>query len=335
MKQVQIIFDPVAHKYTDNEGNKYTSVTQKLDKYKKKYDSEFWAMYRALDQMKYKLRPDTTKRIIWVDNGKDKKGWYGLPELYAGIFQTVKTPVQIKAEWSEVTEQSLVRGNNKHNFLEDCVNEFYSKGETINSSIAPTDYDFKDSLFVIRSSSDIHFSPLALVEPEIHAVLVDLLNSGYTLYAEKRVYSYDHKISGTIDILAVNANGDFWIVDWKTNKDELQFEAGYYKKAWDKGRNAKVKTDEFIKTDDRLLYPLNHLYECKGSMYSLQLSLYAYICELWGLKCKGLLLCHIRPMVDKYNEEVLGIDGKVKFYPPDFYQIQYLKDDIHTIVNHN
>lgn len=332
MKKVKIYFDEPTHTYTDEEGSKYTSVTTYIDKFKEKYDSEFWAMYRALDQMNYKLRPDTRKRKIWVQPYPGRKGnWYGLPELYAGIFPTHKSGTQIKDEWKQVAESACARGNHKHNFLEDCINDFYeSKGTASDIHQVANDQGY---ILRIQNVAELEGSPMADLEPEIYSMLKRVVADGYTLFAEKRVYSYEHKISGTIDVLAVNADGEFWIIDWKTNKDPLLFEAGYYKKVWDKGRTAKIKTDEFVRKNDRMLPPLNHLPACKGTTYTLQLSLYAYICELWGLKCKGLLLTHIRPMLDVYDKEIPDEYGNVQFYKPEFYQLHYLRDEVASILN--
>lgn len=332
MKKVKIYFDEPTHTYTDDEGNEYTSVTTYINKFKVKYDSEFWAMYRALDQMNYKIKPNPTDRKIWVQAYPGKKGkWYGLTELYAGIFPTYKTPNQIRNEWKQTADDACARGNDKHNFLEDCINEFYHNSSTVSTiSDVATDQDY---VLKIQTVADLNNSPIAKMEPEIFEMLKGLVDSGYTLFAEKRVYSYEHRISGMIDVLAVNADGEFWIVDWKTNKDKLLFESGYFKKVWDKDRKAKIKTDDFVKKDQRMLAPLNHLQDCKGNLYTLQLSLYAYICELWGLKCKGLILTHIRPILDKYDNVIPDDKDNVQFYAPDFYQINYLRNDIKSILD--
>jgi hypothetical protein len=331
MKKVKIYFDEPTHTYTDDEGNKYTSVTTYIDEFKKKYDSEFWAMYRALDQMNYKIKPNPSTRKIWVQTGRGKGKWYGLTELYAGIFPTKKRPQEIQQEWKQTGVVACERGNHKHNFLEDCINDFYnSQGKSADISRVAADQGF---ILQVRSVAELEGSPMADMEPEVYDMLKRVVADGYTLFAEKRVYSYEHRISGTIDVLAVNDAGEFWIIDWKTNKDPLLFESGYFKKVWDTGRKKKIKTSEFVKKNDRMLPPLSHLHEAKGTLYTLQLSLYAYICELWGLKCKGLVLTHIRPILDVYDEEIPDENGNVQFYKPEFYQLNYLKDEIASILN--
>ena len=91
----------------------------------------------------------------------------------------------------------------------------------------------------------------------------------------------------------------------------MKFTSGYYKKI------NGVKTNEWVSKDERLKYPLNHVQECKGMIYTIQLSLYAYICGLWGYNVIKLELCHL---VD--NEE------------PTFYDIEYRKQEVHKMIMH-
>lgn len=306
MKQVKITFNEELHKYTDEEGSVYTSVTQLIGKVTPEYPAKFWAMYRALDQTGYKLAPDIPNDTIIVGGVR-----YTITELYAGIVRTLKTPAEIKADWKAITDRSLARGNKTHNYLEDCVNAFYKKG---NNEFQLSDINETSFRFKIVSEEQLHNSPLQYSHKLVYDTLVKMIASGYTIYAEKRVYSYEHKVSGTIDILAVRGK-EFWILDWKTNKDELKFLPGYYKKAWNSDRSDKVKTDKWVATDERFEYPLHNLHLSKGMGYVLQLSLYAYLCEMWGLQCKGLILFHLR-------------EDDEKVYPPRPYTLEYKKHEV-------
>jgi len=317
MRKIQIYFDEEKHKYTDEEGNVYTSTTQLIGQVTPQYDAEFWAMYRALDQMNYKIRPDTMNRMIYVN-----KQAYSLPALYTGLFRTRKTPAEIRKEWKAVTQRSLDRGNRTHNYLEDCINQFYGKktGEKTSGNIFELDEVAEDTFkHKFTSAHELANSPMKDSHPEVYKTLMDLLKAGYTIYAEKRVYSYDHKVSGTIDILAVRGK-DFWIVDWKTNKDPLKFESGYYKKVWNADRSEKVKTNNWVKRYKTFLHPLHNLECSKGMGYALQLSIYAYICELWGLNCKGLLLYHLR-------------EDDERVYPPKLYKMNYIKEKVALLMD--
>ncbi len=74
--------------------------------------------------------------------------------------------------------------------------------------------------------------------------------------AEKFVFSPKNKIAGIIDLLARHKKtGEIFILDWKTNK-EILFKSKYYKYGFK---------------------PIEHLYDCNGIHYTLQLNLYQHI----------------------------------------------------------
>ena len=110
MKKVKLFFDPVTHTYWDeDDGNKnyYTSATQLIGQYSPPYDSEFWAVYRALDQFGHKLVPNTDTRTIKVHRALwDTVGWgdteeyreFSLQELINGAVPMNWTKDQIVAE---------------------------------------------------------------------------------------------------------------------------------------------------------------------------------------------------------------------------------------------
>lgn len=103
---------------------------------------------------------------------------------------------------------------------------------------------------------------------------------------EVRIYSVEHGLAGTIDLILRLENDEFILVDWKTN--------------------ATLRgAGETFKNDDRLRNLPDHSF----SHYTLQLSIYAYLLEQeYGMKCKRLKLVHL--MNEKHN----------------IYEIQYLKD---------
>jgi hypothetical protein len=324
MKKVQIYFEPIEHKYTDDEGNVYTSATQLIDKYKPKFHKEFWAFYRAVDQeygMLSKPRPDIPNRIWCKTYPSDVGRYYTLPELAAGIINLRKHPDLITQEWLEVAHAACERGNKEHDYLENCVNGIYNE-KTVDHTLAVN--ELPSFALAIKDIKALENSPLAKTHKPVFELFKKLLHRGFTLFAEKRIYSYEHQISGMIDILAVNANNEFYIVDWKTNKDPLKFKSGYYIKEWNRNRTEKIKTDQWVDKDERMFAPIDDLQNCKGTLYSLQLSLYARLCELWGLKCLGLVLCHLRIEVK---------DKKEIHHDPIFYDIPYLKSHIDKILS--
>lgn len=296
-KQVKLFFDPVEHKYTDDENNVYTSVTTLIGKYEPPYPSQYWAVYRALDQTGFRLVPSPETQTIKVvgKNGitLNTNAQALFKFIQEGKIVTKKTPLEIQTEWEKEAEEACLIGTEKHDYLEECINKFYAETKTeVNKTDDTNSTASKGFKFKIKTIKELDDSPLKLTDPEIYNLLVRYLKNGFTLYAEKRVYSYFYKVSGTIDVLAIKGK-EFVIIDWKTNKHELKFNSGYYKKTWNADRTEKVKTKTWVSTSAKMLKPIHHLPHCKGTVYSLQLSIYAHLVERWGYTCTGLVLCHL------------------------------------------
>ena len=67
-RQTKISFDPVPHKYYDDGGIEYTSVTTLIGKYAPKFNKRYWSMYTALRDAGYKVRGDNKQyKVIYVD----------------------------------------------------------------------------------------------------------------------------------------------------------------------------------------------------------------------------------------------------------------------------
>lgn len=270
--EIQLFFDEVQHKYYDNTGAHYTSVTQFIDKFKPKFDELYWATKKAQER--------------------------GVP---VG---------QVLNEWAIIRNNSCERGSNTHNFLEDNINVMYEGTATS---------QFKDILersknqtykYKITNEVELYSSPIREKLPTIYVYLMGLIRQGFVLFAEKRVFSFKYKIAGTIDLLAVRGN-EFLIVDWKTNKEDLKFTSGYYKKV------NGVKTNQWVSKQEYFDYPLNNLMNCKGIIYTLQLSLYSYLVELHGMKNVGCSLFHI------INNDFENVKK---------HKIEYLKQDVHRVL---
>ena len=286
MEQRTIKFDANQHKYTDEFGNTYVSVTQLIGQFTPQFDERYWLMYKALEK-KYKVKPDVKNNIILVDGTPFK-----LDELYdesshktSGIQQVCSS---IKNEWIHKTQVAIDKGNETHEYMETCIKQFSKAADVDISKFSKTlDSSFK---LKITSMEELENSPLRYSHESIYRKLAYFVSQGFVIYAEKRVYSPLHLIAGTIDVFVIRGK-EFYILDWKTNKKPLKFEAGYFKKKW--VGNEKIETDEWIHTNEKLLPPLSSIANCKGGVYTIQLGTYAYICELWGLTCLGLELYQI------------------------------------------
>lgn len=277
IKQYTIKFDEELHRYTIAETDEVCiSVTQKIGQIIPPFDTDRQAQAYA------------------EKHGGTAEGW--------------------KAEWARITKEACDRGNVTHNALEDGIDTMTG----VNKKIEGTNYtvnDIKNCVKMFKISRvEIESSPLQYMFPKIYARIIYYLKKGYILVTERITYWYEWLIAGKLDLLLLNkANKSFRILDWKTNKDEMHDEAGYYKK------HNGVKTNQWVTTDERLLFPLKHLQHCKKVIYTLQLSLYALLIEQWGytLEADGLELWHIRNGVEKG------------------YILQYLKNDALKIARFN
>lgn len=297
-----LYFDEGPHKYTDTLGNEYRSVTTLIGDYYPHFDADYWAHKKAKEQ------------------GKSER--------------------QIKAEWERIKNEACERGTKTHNGLEDAIKDVSMFKQAIQYLI-----QHEGRCITVADIPSLIPKPLNIEEfkkatnnkyPEIYRVFEFYTESGYTIYSEIGAYLMDYKISGTIDILCYKPDS-FYILDWKTNRDGLKFEAGYYKK--DKTTIPNQLTNEWVKKDEKMLAPLAHLDNCNGMHYTMQLSIYALMVEMiLGIPCLGLGLCHIGSpwVLNAYGQPLRDVDG----YHVDpngkesvnWYRISYLKKEAYQLL---
>ncbi len=298
-----LFFDEGPHKYTDTLGNEYRSVTTLIGDYYNHFDANYWAHKKAREQ------------------GKSEK--------------------QIRAEWNRIKDEACERGTATHNGIEDAIKSVSKFKEAIRY----LEEAKSGRCITIADIPDLIPRPLDVEEfkeatnnkyPEIYRVFDFYTERGYTIYSEIGAFLIDYLISGTIDIFCYRPT-DFVILDWKTNRDGLKFEAGYYKK--DKSTIPNQLTNEWVKKKQSMLPPLNHLDDCNGMHYTMQLSLYAIMAEIiLDIPCVGLGLCHIGSpwVLNKYGQPLRDNEG----YHVDpngeetvkWFKIQYLKNEAKALL---
>lgn len=299
-EDVKLIFKEDEHKYTDTLGRSYLSTTTMLHNYAPKFNKAYWLNKKAKD---------------------------------LGISTS-----QLEKQWNIITKEACEQGTKYHNNLEDnikAVSMFqgavkYMKrenGEMITIADIP-DINQNIKALDIKEFQDATENKY----PEIYNVFKYYTERDYKIYSEIGAFLLDYLVSGTIDILCLRED-QFVIGDWKTNRGGLKFEAGYYKK--DMSSKPNQHTNEFVTKSEYLLPPLNHLPNCNGSIYNLQLSQYALFVEtILNIPCAGLWLCHIDRnfVLNQYGMPKLFIDGyhtKPNPFPKTtFYKMRYLKDEI-------
>lgn len=143
------------------------------------------------------------------------------------------------------------------------------------------------------------------------------------IYPEHFVYLKSAQICGQSDLVQIIKN-KINIIDYKTNRELTT--KGYTK--WDGSVT-------------RLLYPVNHLEDCKLTIYNLQLSLYLYIILKHNpdLKPGRLTINHI--IFEEIDEDRLGTKSIKRDNNGDpivkeiiKYDLPYLKEEIQIILNY-
>lgn len=270
-----LYFDEGPHRYTDTNGNEYISVTTIIGNYCPKFDAKYWAHKKAKEQ--------------------------GVSEK------------EILRQWNRIKDEACDRGTATHNGIENAIKDVSKFKEAIKyleqsggrcitvadiPQLIPTPLDIDK----FKEATNGRYE-------EIYRVFDYYVQRGYTIYSEIGVFDPYLLISGTIDILCYRPT-DFVILDWKTNRDGLKFESGYYKK--DKTTIPNQLTDIWVRKSEKMLPPLNHLAECNGSHYTMQLSIYARLTErILGIPCTGLGLCHIQSpfILNNYGQPLRDKDG--------------------------
>lgn len=302
---IKLIFEEEGHKYHDTFGNSYCSTTTLLHQYQPSFDKSYWLRKKSKE---------------------------------LGI-----SPKELAKQWQDITDEACERGTKTHNGLEDGIkgssifkeavkNMIRANGEMITIADIPN-IDLKIKQLDIKQFIEMTENKY----PKIYEILSYYSNNGYKIYAEIGAFLIDYLISGTIDVLCIR-DDQFVIGDWKTNRGGLKFEAGYYKK--DKSQKPAQMTDVWVAKNDKLLPPVNHLPQCNGSIYNLQLSMYAFMVEtILGIPCAGLWLCHIDSdfILNEYGMPKRFPDGlyRVKDNPKEtvsVYKMRYLRNEIKSIL---
>ena len=304
---IRLVFDEPQHKYTDTLGNGYISTTTILHNYQPKFDKTYWLRKKSKE--------------------------LGISEK------------KLEQQWDTIKDEACERGSNTHNGLEDGIKggsqfkkaiqylETRQTGEMITVADIPTilgNYRLLDLSEFIELTENKY--------PQIYEVFQRYTDNGYQIYAEIGTFLIDFLVSGTIDVLLLRED-KFVIGDWKTNRGGLKFEAGYFKK--DKSQKPAQTTDIWVPKQDFLLPPVNNLPNCNGSVYNLQLSMYAFMVELiLGIPCVGMWLCHIDSdfELNEYGQPKRFPDGlyHVKENPKEkttFHVMPYRKQEIELILN--
>lgn len=130
------------------------------------------------------------------------------------------------------------------------------------------------------------------------------------IYPELIVYHPYYNIVGTADLVEIFEDKTFYLEDHKSN-EKLEF-TGY-----------PVFNKKTMKREPKKMYPpLQHLDDCSGIHYTIQLSAYAFILEEAGYECKGLQINHV--LFDEDEQDIMVVN----------YPINYLKKEVRNLFEH-
>lgn len=183
---------------------------------------------------------------------KDGREYMSVSELLSGMSEKFedKAAYKIASEetrkaWAENRDSAADHGTRIHNALE----------------------LYKASAQVLPENEDLR------------EMIVDICKDYkgyYQIHDELCVYSEEHLLAGTSDMISIVKKGGKWfdVEDYKTNKSKgIVYYSSY---------------------GDTLFKPFDYLQDCNFVKYSLQLSIYAYMFEnLTGLKCRRLGIRYI------------------------------------------
>jgi len=137
------------------------------------------------------------------------------------------------------------------------------------------------------------------------------------VYSELTIFNRQYKIAGQADEVIIYGDKTFDIDDHKTNGD---FTIRGFSKFYKGKRTYKT-----------LLPPLTAFEDCHHKIYTLQLSLYAWMLEQFGLKCRNLRALHY--MISPEDEALLLQGIELSTVPPmTVYPLKYEKIAVERMI---
>ena len=187
----------------------------------------------------------------------------------SGVLSKIKQPFD-SDYWSKKKAQE--RGVTQEQILQEW------EDKKVKAQEKGTKYHLMREQNLLSKRSDAY--PSLICEETSQKKAIDLKTLTPGIYPELILYNVQHGLVGTADLIEIFPDGTFHCGDFKTN-EKLEF-------------NSFKKFDPIAK--DRkpvmMLPPVEHLEDCNGIHYTLQLSLYACMLEQFGFKCKGLTIYH-------------------------------------------
>lgn len=142
-------------------------------------------------------------------------------------------------------------------------------------------------------------------------------------YPELIIYSEYYKVAGKVDLPEFYEDRTFTIDDYKTDKEITFVPTAYFDK-----RLGRKEIRKF-------LFPINHLADTNWNKYQLQISIYAFILEMYGYTFKGGKIQHVIVERDKKGQFILDDENKPIIKNIDCHEIKYMKTEAEKILKYN
>ena len=221
-----IVFEEEDHSYFNDTGEKYESSTGLIKNYKAPFYDEQTAKYKAIKEV---LPPELFNVLK-----KHAGGWAGVYTYWDALMQR---------EWAE----ALVERK-----------EFHLAKWRGEAELGTAEHSRREQKII----ADGYFEFQGVFYKYLDTDVLSIPPTGQYCLTEALVWDHAMKLGGLVD-LPVFDNGEFMVLDYKTNKEISR--AGFM--------------------DKRMLAPFSCLADCNFIHYSLQLSIYSdMIGQLTGFK---------------------------------------------------
>lgn len=213
---------------------------------------------------------------------------------------------QIERLWADTREE----GSGVHKIMEDYVRN-RNAGKTSEESKAyilknlykpENQVPFDDD--GVRVYSGLKEKHVGKYIDKLVKFIDNLLDQGYTLYPEIKIFHPSISVAGTIDLLAVDKDGNVHIYDYKLKRRVIK--DGQQHTKFDEWNTINLKEATFIPTQ------FAHLYNTYNNRYSVQTSMYKLMLAAYGIEVKTM---NIVPLVGDIVEE----NGEFSFENVEFY----------------
>jgi len=189
-----VTFTKKGHKYRDQKGKEYVSVTTLLKEYYKPFDTQYWSTYKGCK--------DVLERInLWSRYKQKAGGWQMVVEYFrrnghkldAAVYKRILDRKQwYITEWKNEGDIASILGNKQHDTLEKLV--------------------LNHKKIRIGSRKVAKVSPATLLDMQ------GFVHTGNSVHPELLLWNEKYRLAGQADLVEKEGN-DIVIKDYKTCKE--------------------------------------------------------------------------------------------------------------------